>query len=85
MCGVGERDVKETAARLHAVAGFSFFMLTAPPFSFLCFSNSLSLSLLQVVEASSSSDDDSSSDSEGAVATPAAGKKEVSFFSWSEA
>lgn len=34
---------------------------------------------LQVVEASSS-DDDSSSDSEGAVATPAAGKKEVSFF-----
>ena len=39
---------------------------------------STSLFLSQVAEASSS-DDDSSSDSEGAVATPAAGKKEVSF------
>ena len=50
-------------------------LLLPPPCSF-----SLSLfSPHQVVEASSS-DDDSSSDSEGAVATPAAGKKEVSCF-----
>ena len=65
-----------------------FFLLTRRPL-LPYLQNSLSFSL-QVVEASSSDDDSSSSDSEGAVATPAAGKKEVSifcfefFFSWKQ-
>jgi hypothetical protein len=70
------REEGTTAAAASSMAcrspSFVFFAHAVSPLL------SLSFSSLQVVEASSS-DDDSSSDSEGAVATPAAGKKEVRF------
>ena len=69
------REEGTTAAAASSMAcrsPFVFFAHAVSPLLFLPFSS------LQVVEASSS-DDDSSSDSEGAVATPAAGKKEVRF------
>ena len=78
-----ERGRGEMPAARGSMPFVFFFLLFSSRAVSLSLSTSSSLPpklSLQVVEASSSVDDSSSSDSEGAVATPAAGKKEVSIF-----